>query len=151
MSFEISCHLTFHVIWRFMSFGVSCHLAFHVIRRIWHLAFDISWYLTFHDIWNFMTFDISWHLTFDDIWHFMTFEISWQLTCHNIWHFMTFHSFGVFQGSEFSENGQIFNLTGPIHIYYIWSKLDETSLLIHEKLYQNSLVLGVVTDSQYFS
>ena len=32
-SFGISCHLAFHVIWRFMSFGVSCHLAFHVIWR----------------------------------------------------------------------------------------------------------------------
>ena len=34
MSFGISCHLPFHVIWRFMSFGVSCHLAFHVISAI---------------------------------------------------------------------------------------------------------------------
>merc|ERR1712015_503627 len=33
MSFGVSCHLAFHVIWRFMSFGVSCHLAFHVIWR----------------------------------------------------------------------------------------------------------------------
>ena len=34
MSFDISCHLTFHVILHFMSFDISYHLTFHVILVI---------------------------------------------------------------------------------------------------------------------
>ena len=48
MSFDIPCHLTFHVIWHFMSFGVSCHLAFHVFCRF--MSFGVSCYLAFHVI-----------------------------------------------------------------------------------------------------
>ena len=66
MSFDISCHstfhviwhfMTFHVMWRFMSFGVSCHLAFHVIWRF--MSFGISCHLAFHVIWRFMSFGVS--------------------------------------------------------------------------------------------
>ena len=46
MSFGVSCHLAFHVIWCFMSFGVSCHLAFHVIWRF--MSFGVSCDLSDH-------------------------------------------------------------------------------------------------------
>ena len=57
MSFGVSCHLAFHVIWRFMSFGVSCHLAFHVIWRF--MSFGVSFHFAFHVIWRFMSFGFS--------------------------------------------------------------------------------------------
>merc|ERR1712053_49612 len=62
MSFGVSCHLAFHVIWRFMSFGVSCHLAFHVIWRF--MSFGVSCHLAFHVFLLFMSFGISCHLAF---------------------------------------------------------------------------------------
>ena len=62
MSFEISCHLTFHVILRFMSFGVSCHLAFHVIWRF--MSFCVSCNFAFHVILRFMSFGVSCHSAF---------------------------------------------------------------------------------------
>ena len=38
LTFDISCHLIFHVIWHFMSFDISCPLTFHVF---WHYMYHL--------------------------------------------------------------------------------------------------------------
>ena len=81
MSFGVSCHLAFHVIWRFMSFGVSCHLAFYVIWRF--MSFGVSCHLAFCVIWRFMSFGVSCHLAFHVFWHFMSFGVSCDFSDHS--------------------------------------------------------------------
>ena len=82
MSFCVSCHLVFHVIWLFMSFCVSCHFAFHVICRF--MSFGVSCPLAFHVILRFMSFYVSCHFAFHVILRFMSFFVSCHLAFHVI-------------------------------------------------------------------
>ena len=120
MSFEISCHLRFHVIWDFVSFEISCQLRFHAylifvtgIRVVpveknlsygeisnfctWNIwrnqkFMHMSINFKFNVIWDFMPFEIWCLLRFHVIWDFLSIEVSCHLRFHIIWDFMLFEN-----------------------------------------------------------